>query len=70
MDKVEIRTGRPQDWANLKKLVSELDMLLPRIGFLRQQMPGEANVCVSNAYLKLREAQYWLSDAVDEENIQ
>jgi len=62
--------NEPKDWKTLKDLAKELNTLLPRVGFLRQQMPGEANVCVSNAYLKLREAQYWLDDALSEENIQ
>jgi hypothetical protein len=62
--------NEPKDWEHLRVLVQELNMLLPRVGFLRQHMPGEANVCVSNAYLKLREARYWLEDAIDEENIQ
>ena len=57
-------------WERLNEIFGEVSMLLPRIGYLQTEMPGEAKRCVEEAYLKIREAYHWLAEATEEENIQ
>jgi hypothetical protein len=58
------------NWEGLKEVQEKVSGLLPQAGLLRHQLPGEAQLCAEQAYLKLREAEMWLNDGVAEENIQ